>query len=202
MRFALEVLEAVRGAVGETFPLLGKISMSDGAKGGVTWEESLEIASLLDRGGIDAIICSAGTSSMNPMLLFRGDSLLEGMLEHEKSPIMRLGLKMMGSRFFRDYPYEEVYFLEHAKRIRERVACGVCYIGGACTGESLRTLMTEGFDFVQIGRALLYDPDMPRHAEADAGYVNGCNHCNRCATLIEAPGGIQCVLKPNNFAVG
>lgn len=200
MRFALEVLAAVRAAVGDAYPLLGKISMSDGVRGGVTYADSVEIAAMLDRGGLDVVVCSGGTSSMNPMLLFRGDSLLAGMIEQEKNPLMRFGLRLVGSKLFRDYPYEEMYFLEHAKRIRERVRCGVCYIGGVCTGDSLRTAMREGFDFVQIGRALLFDPDLPAHAAADPAYVNGCTHCNRCATLIEAPGGIECVLRPDNFA--
>jgi 2,4-dienoyl-CoA reductase-like NADH-dependent reductase (Old Yellow Enzyme family) len=202
MRFGLEVLAAVRAAVGDGFPLLGKISMSDGVRGGVTYEESVEIAALLEKGGLDVIVCSGGTSSMNPMLLFRGDSLLDGMIEQERNPLMRLALKLVGPKLFRNYPYEELYFLEQAKRIRERVACGVCYIGGVCTAESLRTAMREGFDFVQLGRGLLYDPDLPRHVQADPDYVNGCTHCNRCATLIDAPGGIECVLKPDNFAFG
>jgi hypothetical protein len=29
---------------------------------------------------------------------------------------------------------------------------------------------------------------------ADPDYKNGCTHCNRCASLIEAPGGIYCPL--------
>jgi 2,4-dienoyl-CoA reductase-like NADH-dependent reductase (Old Yellow Enzyme family) len=200
MRFGLEVLEAVRGAVGDTFPLLAKISMMDGVSGGVKIDDAVEIAAYLEKGGIDAIVCSGGTSSMNPMLLFRGDSLLPGLLKRETSPIMRFGMKMAGERMFRNYPYEETFFLEQAKRIRERVQCGVCYIGGACTSESFRTLMAEGFDFIQVGRALIFDPDLPKNAAADAGYVNGCNHCNQCATLIEAPGGVICVERPRNFA--
>lgn len=201
MRFGLEVLESVRAAVGDEYPLLGKISMSDGVRGGVGYADSVEIAALLEKGGLDVVVCSGGTSSMNPMLLFRGDSLLDGMIEQEKNPLMRLGLKWIGPRLFRAYPYEELYFLEQAKKIRERVSCGVCYIGGACNAESLRTAMREGFDFIQLGRALLFDPDLPVHAASDAAYVNGCTHCNRCATLIEAPGGIECVLRPGNFAV-
>jgi 2,4-dienoyl-CoA reductase-like NADH-dependent reductase (Old Yellow Enzyme family) len=200
MRFGLQVLAAVRDAVGDSFPLLGKISMSDGVRGGIGYDDSIEIAALLEKGGLDVIICSGGTSSMNPMLLFRGDSLLEGMIEQEKNPIMRLGLRLVGPKLFRHYEYEEMYFLEQAKRIRQRVSCGVCYIGGVCTSESLRTVMREGFDFIQLGRGLLFDPDLPRHAEANYDYVNGCNHCNRCATLIDAPGGIECVLRPDNFA--
>jgi len=199
MRFGLEVLEAVRVAVGEDFPLLGKISMHDGVSGGVGWDDSVEIAAMLEAGGLDVIVCSGGTSSMNPMMLFRGDSMYQGMLENERNPLMRLGLKLAGPRLFRDYPYEELYFLEPARRIRERVQCGVCYIGGVCTSESIRTVMSEGFDFIQLGRSLLFDPDFPMRAAADPEHRNGCTHCNRCATLIEAPGGVHCVLRPDNF---
>ncbi len=202
MRFALEVLEAVRLAVGDDYPLLGKISMHDGVSGGIGWDDSVEIAAMLEKGGLDVVVCSAGTSSMNPMMIFRGDSLLPGMLENEPSRFMRLALKLAGGRLFRSYPYEELYFLDRARRIRERVQCGVCYIGGVCSSESIRAVMAEGFDFIQLGRSLLFDPDFPRRAARDPEHRNGCTHCNRCATLIEAPGGVYCVLRPENFLPG
>lgn len=193
MRLPLRVLEAVRDAVGDGFPILGKISMMDGVRGGVTIDESVEIAALLDAGGLDAIIPSGGTSSHNPMLLFRGDSLLPGMLEVEKNPLLRLGLRLSGKAFFRDYPYEELYFLDDARRIRDRVGCQVAYIGGVSTVEALEKALSE-FDFVQLGRALVRDPALVNHVREDPSYRNGCNHCNRCATLIDHPDGIRCVL--------
>ncbi len=199
MRFALEVLAAVRAEVGDDYPLFGKISMTDGVAGGVTYADSLVIASLLEKGGLDVIICSGGTSSFNPMLLFRGKSIRDGIMRQQKSPFMKLGVKLAGGMLFKDYPYEELFFLEHARRIRERVSCGVCYVGGAATAESFRTLMSEGFDFIQLGRALLYDPDLPKHLQADPCYENGCSHCNECAVLIEDPDGIRCVERPRNF---
>ncbi len=186
MRFALEVLESVRRAVGDDYPLLGKISMTDGISGGVRYEDSPEIAALLESGGIDLIVCSGGTSSMNPMLLFRGDSIQDGLLKHEKSRLMKFGVKLFGGKLFREYPYEEMYFLEQAKRVRERVQCGVCYIGGVATGESISTVMDAGFDFIQLGRSLIFDPDFPKHVQADASHKSGCTHCNLCATLIDA----------------
>jgi 2,4-dienoyl-CoA reductase-like NADH-dependent reductase (Old Yellow Enzyme family) len=200
MRFGLEVLAEIREVVGEDYPLLAKISMTDGVRGGTSYDDSLEIASLLEAGGIDAIICSGGTSSMNPMLLFRGTSMQKGLEKQEKNPLMKLGIRLAGKRMFRDYPYQELYFLEQAKRVRERVQCGVCYIGGVCSAESIGTVMAEGFDFIQLGRGLLYDPDFPKKVQSDAGHVNGCSHCNLCATLIDAPGGILCVEKPANFS--
>ncbi len=200
MRFALDVLEEVRKNVGDHYPLLGKISMTDGVPGGVRYEDSIEIAAMLERGGIDVIVCSGGTSSMNPMLLFRGDSLAPGLIKHESSLMMKLGIKLSAPLMFKSYPYEETYFLEHAQKIRDRVQCGVCYIGGVCTNESIRSVMSAGFDFIQLGRALIFDPDFPKQARARANYKNGCSHCNECATLIEAPGGIYCVERPANFA--
>jgi 2,4-dienoyl-CoA reductase-like NADH-dependent reductase (Old Yellow Enzyme family) len=200
MRFALEVLAEVRKSVGDDYPLLGKISMTDGVPGGVTYEDSVEIAAMLEAGGLDVIICSGGTSSMNPMLLFRGDSMVPGLIKHEKSRLMKIGIRLAAPLMFKDYPYEEMYFLEEAKRIRDRVQCGVCYIGGVCTAASIRTVMGAGFDFIQLGRGLIFDPDLPKRAQSDANYENGCNHCNQCATLIEAPGGIYCVERPANFA--
>jgi len=200
MRFALEVLAEVRKNVGDDYPLLGKISMTDGVPGGVSYDDSVEIAAMLEAGGLDVIICSGGTSSMNPMLLFRGDSMVPGLIKHEQSRLMKIGIRLAAPFMFKDYPYEEMYFLQHAQRIRDRVQCGVCYIGGVCTNDSIRTVMDAGFDFIQLGRALIFDPDFPKLAQARPAYKNGCNHCNQCATLIEAPGGIYCVERPANFS--
>ncbi len=140
MRLPLRILEAVREAVGDEYLLLAKISMSDGVRGGVSYDEAVEIAVLLDQGGIDAIICSGGTSSMNPMLVFRGDSMVNGLLEQEKNPLMKIGLRFMGPKMFREYPYSDLYFLEQAQRIRERVKCNVVYIGGCCSGCDLNLM--------------------------------------------------------------
>jgi 2,4-dienoyl-CoA reductase-like NADH-dependent reductase (Old Yellow Enzyme family) len=194
MRLPLRALEAVRRAVGDDFPILGKMGLTDGVKGGLQIDEAIEVAAMLDEGGIDVLIPSGGTSSMNPMLLFRGDSILPGMLEFEKSAFMRLGMRMIGPRLFKEYPYEELYFLEGAKRVRDRIKqAKLCYIGGASTLESLETVMRE-FDFVQMGRPLVKDPNFVKNAMADPNYVNGCNHCNMCAAMILHPDGIRCVL--------
>jgi 2,4-dienoyl-CoA reductase-like NADH-dependent reductase (Old Yellow Enzyme family) len=193
MRYPLRALEAVRKAVGDDFPILGKMGLTDGVKGGLTIDDAVEVAALLDEGGIDVLIPSGGTSSMNPMLLFRGDSILPGLLKYEKNPLLRIGMRMVGPKMFKNYPYEELYFLDGAKRVRDRIKnAKVCYIGGASTMESLETVMRE-FDFVQMGRALIKDPAFVNHAMADPNYVNDCDHCNRCASIILHPDGVRCV---------
>ncbi len=194
MRFPLMVLESVRKAVGDDFPILTKMGLTDGVKGGLGVDEAIEVAGMLDKGGADLIIPSGGTSSMNPMLMFRGDSIVHGMIATETNPIMKLGLKLMAPLIFKNYPYEELYFLEGARRVRDKVDCQVAYIGGTCTVESLETAMKE-FDFVQLGRALIKDPALVNNLrEQGRNYINGCTHCNMCAGLIGHPDGIRCVL--------
>ena len=84
--------------------------------------------------------------------------------------------------------------LERAKRIRDKVDCQLVYIGGCSTLASVVTLMREGFDFVQLGRALIKDPNFVNNALQQPDYDSGCTHCNLCAGMIEAPGGIRCPL--------
>jgi len=195
MRLPLRALEAVRKAVGDDFPIMGKIGMTDGTKNGLHIEEALEAASMFDEAGIDGLICSGGTSSHNPMVYFRGDSLADGMIEQQTNIIAKLGLMAIGKFMFKSYPYHELYFLEDAKRIRDRVKnAQMIYIGGCSEVDSLESVMREGFDFVQMGRPLIKDPAFVNNAMADANYKNGCIHCNKCAALIEAPGGVYCPL--------
>ena len=131
------------------------------------------------------------------MKMFRGPSIVHGMIEQEKNIIMKTGLKIMGPKMFRNYPYEELYFMEGAQQVRDRMKnAKLIYIGGCSTMESFEKVMSAGVDFVQLGRPLLADPAYANNAKAalDAGksYRSGCTHCNRCVALIDAPGGIRC----------
>ena len=192
MRLSLEVLEAVRKAVGDDFPVIGKISLTEGVKGGLNYDDAVEISRMLDKGGIDGIVTSGGTSTMNPMIMFRGDSILKPMIKAEKNLLMKTILRITGPSLFREYPYKELYFLEHAKRVREAVQCNVIYVGGASCNESFETVMREGFDFIQLGRSLLSDPDLPLQAQKQSDYKSRCVHCNECVATIEHPDGIHC----------
>lgn len=192
MRLPLRVLAAVREAVGDDFPLLGKISMTEGVRGGLHYDDAVEISKLLDKAGIDGIITSGGTSSMNPMIMFRGGNILPAMLKTEPSLVMRLILRLAGKAMFKDYPYKELYFLEQAKRIREAVNCKMIYVGGASSRASFDQLMAAGFDFIQLGRSLLSDPDLVSRAQIEPNFVSRCTHCNECVATIESPKGIHC----------
>lgn len=192
MRLPLQVLAAVRAAVGDSFPIIGKISLTEGVRGGLHYDDAIEFSCYLDREGIDGIVTSGGTSTMNPMIMFRGDSFLKPMLALEKNWLMKLMLWLYGPMMFRDYPYRELYFLDQASRVRDAVDCAMIYVGGASSNQSFAELMGRGFDFIQLGRTLLSDPDLPMKAQADADFKSRCLHCNECVATIEHPDGIHC----------
>ncbi len=194
MRLPLEVLASVRKAVGEDFPLLAKINLSDGFDGGLEIAEAVETSRMLQEGGIDAIVMSGGFVNRTPMYLFRGESPLADMIHFETNPLQRVAMKLFGKQSFPEMPFHELYFLDLARQVRQAVDVPLVYLGGVSSPEAIGTAMDEGFDYVAMGRALIKDPQMIRHIEQEPQYRNGCTHCNLCVARIAAPGGVHCVL--------
>ena len=60
LRFPLEVVAALRGEVGEGFPIVCKISGDDFMQGGNTLDDVKTVASMLERGGVSALNVAAG----------------------------------------------------------------------------------------------------------------------------------------------
>jgi len=198
MRVPLDCLAAAREAVGPEFPILGKISMTDAVKGGITYEQGIEVARSLDSAGIDGLVPSAGTSSYNSMYLFKGKSVVKGMTAMQTNRFVKALLKVMGPLMWKSYPYEPTFFLAASKRIKAAVNCPVIYVGGVSTRADVDRVMEAGFDFVQVGRPLVKDADFVKNAAADPNYDSGCTHCNYCVPLIQSPDGIRCVLNDDN----
>jgi 2,4-dienoyl-CoA reductase-like NADH-dependent reductase (Old Yellow Enzyme family) len=64
-RLMLEVVQAVRGAWPERLPLFVRISATDWVEGGWTADESVELARLLGKAGVDLVDCSSGGQTPN-----------------------------------------------------------------------------------------------------------------------------------------
>lgn len=60
-RVVIDVINAVRAAVGPAFPIGIKINATDQLEGGLTQEDALEVVSLLDGTSVDLIDISGGT---------------------------------------------------------------------------------------------------------------------------------------------
>jgi 2,4-dienoyl-CoA reductase (NADPH2) len=93
------------------------------------------------------------------------------------------------------YPFLPLFLLDGAIRIRQAVTIPVAYIGGVLSLAGIEQVMQAGFEFVQVGRALVRDPDFVDDLQSGALDTSDCDHCNRCIATMEA-GGLYCVTYP------
>ncbi|RRO14138.1 NADH:flavin oxidoreductase [Saccharopolyspora rhizosphaerae] len=197
-RFALRIMRAVRDAVGDRIAILAKLNMDDGVPGGFWLDEAITVAQWLEADGtVDALEMTAGSSLLNPMYLFKGEAPVREFAEVMREPI-RTGVKLVGSKFLREYPYQDGYLLDDARQVRAAVGLPMVLLGGVTNRQVMDTAMHEGFQFVAMGRALLREPDLVNRIAQDPTTRSLCNHNNRCMVTIFT--GSRCVLVPDDQA--
>lgn len=134
MRLALEVSRAVRANWPEDKPLFFRVSSIDGADGGRTLEDSIELAKALKDCGVDVIDCSSG-----------GVVPRETINTHDTS----------------HGPGLHVPFAEAIKREAEIMTMAVGLILDGPQAEAI--LQNDRADLIAIARTALDDPYWPLH---------------------------------------
>lgn len=191
-RFARQVVAAVREATPAQMAVTAKISLNDGVPGGFTPPESTEFAKMLEGDGhLDALEMTGGSSLGNPIYLFKGDAPREDFAKVLPAP-MALGFKLFGKRFMPSYPFEEAYFRPMALEVRKALAMPLIFLGGINNLATVQQAMSDGFDFVAMGRAVLREPDLINRMQEGTQTEGNCIHCNRCMVSIYS--GSRCVI--------
>lgn len=193
-RLSRDILRAVRDAVGDRIAITAKLNMCDGVRGGFWLDEAIVVARWLEEDGtVDALELTEGSSLLNPMYLFKGEAPIDAFAAAVSEPV-RTGIKLVGRRFLREYPYRDAYLLEDARQIRAAVSLPLILLGGITNYDVMRQAISEGFEFVAMARALLREPGLVNRIAADHAARSLCIHCNRCMATIY--GGTRCVLVP------
>lgn len=191
-RLAREIMQSVRDAVGDRVAVIAKMNMDDGVPGGFWLDEAIPVAQWLEADGtLDALEMTSGSSLLNPMYLFKGEAPLEEFAGVMPQPV-KAGVRMVGHKLLKSYPYTDGYLLEDARQIRAAVDLPMILLGGVTDRAVMDTAMAEGFGFVAMARALLREPDLVNRLQADAGVRSLCNHCNKCMPTNYT--GTRCVL--------
>jgi 2,4-dienoyl-CoA reductase-like NADH-dependent reductase (Old Yellow Enzyme family) len=191
-RFPRAIAAAVRDAVGDRLAVVAKLNMADGVRGGLWLDESVDVARMLESdGSLDALELTAGSSLQNPMYLFRGEAPVAEMAAAMPKAV-RPAFRLVGSRFLREYPFEEAYLLPYARQFRAALAMPLILLGGINRLDTVTAALAEGFEFVAMGRALLREPDLIARWQAGRTGESLCIHCNKCMATIYR--GTRCVL--------
>ncbi len=182
MRFMEETLEAVMEvARRRKITVVVKHNMYDGFKGGIEIAESIEIAKRIEQIGVDAIVLSAGFVSRAPMAVMRGQIPIYTMSYYMKCWWLKYMTRWFGGMMIQQYPFEECYFLEDAKRFREALSLPLIYVGGLVSREGVERALNAGFEALQMARVLVNDPAFVNHMmEAGVEYRSECDHRNYC----------------------
>ena len=181
MRFMDEVMAEVMKAAGNDMAVLVKMNMRDGFKGGMDIEESLQVAHRLVNDGAQALVLSGGFVSKAPMYVMRGAMPIKAMTHYMDCWWLKWGVRMAGHLIIPTVPFKEAYFLDDAMLFRKEIKnIPLVYVGGLISREKIEDVLDKGFEFVQMGRALLNEPGFVNRMKLDVNARCTCKHSNYC----------------------
>ena len=184
MRFMNMCLEeVVNHARKHGMGVLVKHNMEDGFKRGIQIPESIEIAKQIETFGVDGIVLSSGFVSKAPMAVMRGriPTKTMGYYMGWNEWLQKIVVSLFGQWLIKQYDFEECYFLENAKKFREALKGPLVYVGGLVSREGIEKVLDEGFELVQMARALVNDPAfVNKLKEGDMSTRSGCDHRDYC----------------------
>lgn len=180
MRFMEMVMEEVMKAAGNDMAVLVKMNMRDGFRGGMELDESLQVARKLQELGAHALVLSGGFVSKAPMYVMRGEMPIRTMTYYMTCWWLKYGVRLVGKYMIPSVPFREAYFLEDALKFREALDIPLVYVGGLVSRQKIEEVLNHGFEAVQMGRALLNEPDFVNRMRREENARCNCRHSNYC----------------------
>ena len=127
-RIVLKILEGIKAACGNGYPVLIKMNSEDFIEGGLSLDEMLQIVEMLEEAGIDGIEMSGGTTDAASQF----KPVRRGKLPSEK---------------------QEVYYRESAKRYKESIGVPLILVGGIRSYTVAEKLAKESIaDYTSLSR--------------------------------------------------
>ena len=176
-----ESLKAAKGRIAVTV----KMNMRDGFKGGMDIDESLELGKTFQKTGADGLVLSGGYVSKCPMYVMRGSMPIKSFTYSMPQLWLKYGIKLIGKYMIKPYQYNDLYFLDDAIKFRHFLPdMNLIYVGGVSSRQEADEVIDNGFQLLQMGRALVCEPDFVNKMKEDETYHAKCEHVNFCVSSI------------------
>ena len=167
-RLLLNVVTAIKREIGDDFPIVVRLDAHEyRTEGGITLNDAVRVAVLLEQAGCHAIDVSA--YSNNSAIGFT-----EGPLVHQPGG-----------------------YIDFAKAIKAAVSIPVIAVGRIEPDVAERHIAHGDFDFLAMGRKLLADPDLPNKLkDGRAETIRPCIYCYVCVSQIFINKSLRCAVNP------
>jgi 2,4-dienoyl-CoA reductase-like NADH-dependent reductase (Old Yellow Enzyme family) len=152
-RFIVDIVRRARELVGENYPIMIKMNCDDFVTGGLTMDESVRLARLIESAGIDCIEITAGIWETGDRISMKGISKVE----------------------------KEAYFYPYAEALRKAVSIPLILVGGMRSPNVIEKVLSDGVaDMVSLCRPFIREPQLvKRWKEGDLSKAR-CISCNKC----------------------
>ena len=175
VRIVIEILRGIKTVLGTDFPVFIKLNSEDFLNDGLTREDMLAAAILLEKNGIDVIELSGGTK-------YSGDKIPSRI-----NPESNVANK--------------AYYEEAAKSFKRKCRVPLILVGGIRSLITAEKLIENGTtDYISLARPLIREPDLIKKWKHQTSTQASCISCNRCFEPLLAGEGLYCKIDPLHIA--
>lgn len=184
LRILTEILSAARKGAGGDFPILVKISGHDEFRRGLTEDEAVTIAGLLEAASCDAIEVSCGYGDFMHTIRMPGppvEAILGLLPRYHRMPEYRKWLfRRMAPLLLKARKPLHNYNVPLAERIARRVRIPVIAVGGIRDRQDMEGIIADrGIGFVALSRPFIIEPDIVKRLEGGQPRSR-CIDCGFC----------------------
>jgi 2,4-dienoyl-CoA reductase-like NADH-dependent reductase (Old Yellow Enzyme family) len=166
-RILVEIIQSIRKTVEQNYPVFVKLNCQDFAENGLKLVESLQVADMLVKEGIDAIELSGG---------------------------LLTGGKLSPSSMGINSEEKEAYFQEEARAFKKQINVPLILVGGIRSYRVAERLVEEGVaDYISMSRPFIREPDLINRWKSGDLQKAACVSDNMCFKPAMKGGGIYCV---------
>lgn len=190
-RFPVEVVESIKKYAGDDFPIMYKMVSEDYTPGGITIDETIVIAKMLEEAGVHALVISAGA------LESRYEQYKKLLQEKTVPDDKSISRGISSSCFSSSYLVPHGIYLENAKKIKNSVSIPIVAINSILP-EMGNDAIKDGFaDFIAFGRQIIADPELPKKIMMDRPQdIRPCLRCNECLDAVMNWKNLRCSVNP------
>lgn len=166
-RISVEIIQAVREAVGSEYPIIIKLNSQDFMENGLSFEDSLAAGRILAAAGIDAIELSGGL------------------------PMAKLTPSRVGTKTEAD----EAYYQNEARALKELIDIPIILVGGMRSFNIAEKLVeSETADYISMSRPLIREPELINRWKSGDLRPALCLSDNLCFKTAVSGNGVSCAV--------